>query len=151
MKINSVKEDNDMEQQEIKAAIENILENGTVGTMATVQQNKPHSRYMTFSSDGLNLYTATDKDTHKVEELEKNPYTHILLGYEGEGIGDEYVEYEGKVHISDNEELKKKLWNPNMQHWFDGPEDPNYIVLEIEPEQISLMNKQDLDPKVLEM
>jgi general stress protein 26 len=140
-----------MTQHETKADIEHILDSSSVGTMATVQNNKPHTRYMTFSREGLTLYTATDKDTHKVDEISKNPYTHILLGYEGEGVGDEYVEYEGKVHISDSEDLRKKLWNPHMEKWFDGPNDPNYIVLEIKPEQISLMNKKDLKRRILEL
>lgn len=140
-----------MTQQEIKSAIENILNNSSVGTMATVQHNKPHSRYMTFSPNGFNLYTATDKHTHKIEELEKNPFTHILLGYEGDGYGDDYVEYEGKVHITDSLELKKKLWNPNMEKWFDNANDPNYIVLEISPEKIALMNKSGVEPRILEL
>ena len=140
-----------MSQLEVKATIENILDNSSVGTMATVKQNKPHSRYMTFSRNGLNLYTATSKDTHKAEEIEENPNTHILLGYEGEGFGDEYVEYEGKVQITDSPELKKELWNSYMENWFDGTNDPNYIVLEIKPIQISLMNKTGNEPKILEL
>lgn len=140
-----------MGQPEVKAAIENILDNSSVGTMATVKQNKPHSRYMTFFHDSLNLYTATSKDTHKAEEIEENPNTHILLGYEGEGFGDEYVEYEGKVQITDSPELKKKLWNPYLKNWFDGLNDPDYIILEIKPIRISLMNKTGIEPKILEL
>ncbi|RDW18267.1 general stress protein [Oceanobacillus arenosus] len=140
-----------MSQPEVKATVENILDNSSVGTMATVQQNKPHTRYMTFSRNGLNLYTATSKETHKVEEIIENPFTHILLGYEGDGFGDEYVEYEGKVQISDSKELKNELWNPYMENWFDGPNDPNYTVLEVTPVQISLMNKKGMEPKILEL
>ncbi|MFC4559775.1 pyridoxamine 5'-phosphate oxidase family protein [Virgibacillus kekensis] len=135
----------------VKAKIEKILNEHNVGPMATVQQNKPHSRYMTFFAEELKLYTATSKETHKTEELDANPYTHILLGYEGQGIGDEYVEYEGKVAISSSDEIKKKLWNDHMKPWFEGPEDPSYIVLEIQPIQIRLMNKKGQPPKVLEL
>ncbi|ASN06469.1 pyridoxamine 5'-phosphate oxidase family protein [Virgibacillus necropolis] len=140
-----------MSQKEIKTSVENILNNSSVGVMATVKNNKPHSRYMTFSSEGLKLYTATSKNTHKADEVETNPFTHILLGYEGKGYGDDYVEYEGKVSISDSKEMKKQLWNENMELWFDGPNDPNYIVLEIEPIQISLMNKKSETPKILHL
>lgn len=140
-----------MSQIEIKASIENILNDSNVGVMATVKSNKPHSRYMTFSNKELKLYTATSKDTQKTEEIETNPFTHILLGYEGEGFGDEYVEYEGKVSINDSEEMKKQLWNEHMELWFNGPNDPKYIVLEVEPIQISLMNKKRQEPKVLQL
>ncbi|MFZ3580313.1 pyridoxamine 5'-phosphate oxidase family protein [Virgibacillus sp. DJP39] len=140
-----------MDQKEIKASIENILTDSNVGVMATVKDNKPHSRYMTFSNKGLKLYTATSKDTHKAEEVETNPFTHIILGYEGEGYGDDYVEYEGKVSINDSEEMKKQLWNEHMELWFSGPNDPNYIVLEVEPILIRLLNKKGEETKVLQL
>ncbi|WP_174612864.1 pyridoxamine 5'-phosphate oxidase family protein [Virgibacillus ihumii] len=139
-----------MNQSEMKTAVENIIDDNAVGTMATVKQNKPHSRYMTFMRNGLSLYTATSLDTHKTEEIKENPYTHILLGYEGEGFGDQYVEYEGKAAIHDTTELKNELWNSYMENWFDGPDDANYIVLEILPENIRIMNKKGAEPKILE-
>lgn len=139
-----------MSQSEIKSTVKKILEDSHVGPMGTVENNKPHSRYMSFFNKDLKLYTPTSKETHKVEEIEKNPYTHILLGYEGEGFGDEYVEYEGKVSFNDSKDLKEELWNENMDHWFDGPEDPNYTVLEIEPAFIRLMNKTGESPKELD-
>ena len=52
-----------------------ILNSDMVGTMATVQENKPHSRYMTFFNEDFVLYTFTGRNTHKVDELKINPYT----------------------------------------------------------------------------
>ncbi|GAA0440765.1 pyridoxamine 5'-phosphate oxidase family protein [Lentibacillus halophilus] len=140
-----------MSQQEMKETVENIIDDNAVGTMATVKQNKPHSRYMTFVRKDLKLYTATSSETHKAEEIKENPYTHILLGYEGEGFGDEYVEYEGKADINNSSDLKNELWNSYMENWFNGPDDPNYIVLEISPISIRIMNKTGAEPKVLEL
>ncbi|WP_217587097.1 pyridoxamine 5'-phosphate oxidase family protein [Lentibacillus saliphilus] len=140
-----------MDQKEIRESVEKILDESHVGTMATVKGNEPHSRYMTFMNDGLKLYTATSKETDKAEEIENNPSTHILLGYEGDGIGDDYVEYKGKVSFNESEEMKDKIWNDYMNHWFDGPNDPNYVVLEVDPVQIRLMNKNNLTPKELEL
>ncbi|WP_010529512.1 pyridoxamine 5'-phosphate oxidase family protein [Lentibacillus jeotgali] len=139
-----------MSQQERKTTIEKIIDDNAVGTMATVKQNKPHSRYMTFIRKGLKLYTATSIETHKSEEIKANPYTHILLGYEGKGFGDEYVEYEGKVAINSSVELKHELWNSYMEYWFNGPDDSNYIVLEITPVTIRIMNKKGAEPKTVE-
>ncbi|MEI3604933.1 pyridoxamine 5'-phosphate oxidase family protein [Pseudogracilibacillus sp. SE30717A] len=140
-----------MNQHEIRENIEKVLHESQIGTMATVKNNKPYSRYMTFMHDDLTLYTVTSKETDKAEELEKNPYTHILLGYEGEGVGDDYIEYQGKVSINNSQDMKNKLWNDSMNHWFEGPEDPNYVVLEVEPMEIQLMNKKDFTPKELEI
>lgn len=45
-----------MENKDTKKAIEHILDHSDVGVMATVCQNKPYSRYMTFHREGLTLY-----------------------------------------------------------------------------------------------
>jgi general stress protein 26 len=140
-----------MDQQEIRKSIENIIVNSTTGIMATVKGDKPHARYMTFFHEDLTLYTPTSRETDKSEEVTENPNTHILLGYDGNGFGDTYVEYEGEVTIKEDEKLKTKLWNDNMKSWFDGPHDPNLIVLEIKPKQIRLKNKKGSPSQTLEL
>lgn len=135
-----------MKQLDLREQIEKILADSHIGTMATVRNEKPHSRYMTFFNRNLILYTPTDTHAEKTEEIEANPYTHIIIGYEGDGFGDEYVEYQGKVTFNHSEELKKDFWNEDMSLYFDGPEDPNYTLLEIQPIGIRLMNKKGEAP-----
>ncbi|WP_019413325.1 pyridoxamine 5'-phosphate oxidase family protein [Paenisporosarcina sp. TG20] len=127
-----------------------ILEESHIGTMATVENNKPHSRYMTFFNKDFTLYTPTNKNTHKIEDIEANPYTHILIGYEGEGFGDLFLEIEGKVSESQDDTLKEKIWEDNMKNWFEGPEDPKLVILVVEPTMIRLMNKSGEPPEIIE-
>ncbi|WP_174731112.1 pyridoxamine 5'-phosphate oxidase family protein [Mesobacillus harenae] len=140
-----------MDQKSLKEQVLKVLENNHVGTLATVEKNKPHSRYMTFFNDDLKLYTPTSKQTYKVEELEENPYVHILLGYNGDGRGDAYVEAEGKTVINEDQELKKKLWNEEMKPWIESPDDPDYVVLEIDLSMVRFMNGNDHSGEVLEL
>ncbi|WP_261134857.1 pyridoxamine 5'-phosphate oxidase family protein [Bacillus sp. Marseille-Q3570] len=140
-----------MAQKDLKEKVLSVLDRSKFGTLATVKNNKPHSRYMTFHHDGLTLYTPTDKDTHKAEEIDENPNVHILLGYNGDGLGDAYVEVEGKAVIKKDGGLKEKLWTSHMEKWFEGPDDPNYIVLEIQPTLFRLMNSDEKSPQVLEV
>jgi len=128
-----------------------ILEKKLIGTLSTVSNNKPHSRYMTFYNDNFTLYCATSKETHKVEELEKNPHTHILLGLEGVSFGNEYLEIEGTVELSQDDSMREKVWNKYMEFWFDGPEDPDLIILKITPSSIRIMNKKGESPEVVEL
>ncbi|MFC0524394.1 pyridoxamine 5'-phosphate oxidase family protein [Pontibacillus salicampi] len=134
-----------MNNQHIKDKIEQIMEQHKVGSLATVQDGKPHSRYMTFHHEGLIMFTATDKDTHKVEEIERNPAVHILMGYDGQGFEDPYIEVEGKAKINDSQEMKDRLWNDYMEYWLDGPQDPSYTILEIHPTNIRLLNVEGED------
>lgn len=140
-----------LNQEEVRQQIEKILNESHIGTMATIKNNKPHSRYMTFFHRDLTLFTPTDKHAEKTDELEANPYTHIIIGYEGDGFGDEFVEYQGKVTFNHSEELKKELWNDDMKLYFDGPEDPNYTLLEIQPIGVRLMNKKGNEPLELHL
>ncbi len=128
-----------------------ILEDNMIGTLATVQENKPHSRYMTFFNDEFILYTATSKKTHKVEEAANNPYCHILLGYDGKGLGDSFLEIEGTIYESDDETMKEKVWNKALKGWFDGPDDPDLIILKITPTQIRIMNTKGEEPTIVEL
>ncbi|WP_214715124.1 pyridoxamine 5'-phosphate oxidase family protein [Exiguobacterium sp. s151] len=124
-----------------------ILDHSNVGTMATVYKGKPHSRYMTFFHDELTLYTATSKDTDKVDELKNNPYTHIMIGYDGDGVGDTYLEILGETTVSDDESMKEKVWNEKLEGWFDGPDDPKLVILKISPQSMRVMNKKGQPPQ----
>lgn len=134
-----------------KETARKILDESYVGTMATVQQGKPFSRYMTFFAEDFTLYTATSKETDKVEELEKNPHTHILIGYDGEGFGDAYLEIMGTVTISDEKGLKEKVWNEHMKPYFDGPDDPNLVILKVTSDSMRLMNKKGEEPQDIQL
>ena len=140
-----------MAQKDTRQKAQDILEKSRIGTLSTVSGNKPHSRYMTFFYDGFTLHTVTSKKTHKAEELEANPHAHVLIGYEGEGSGNEYVEIEGKISESDNENLKEKVWNDKLKGWFDGPDDPDLLVLTILPDQVRLMNTKGEEPQTIEL
>ncbi|WEZ07344.1 pyridoxamine 5'-phosphate oxidase family protein [Priestia flexa] len=132
-----------MNKQEMMDKLSNLLDENRVGTLATVVNQKPNSRYMTFfKKDGdITLYTPTSIATHKGDEIDENGNVHILLGYSGEGYGDNYVEVSGIAKINDNQELKNRFWNDHMSQWFNGPDDTNYVLLEITPTHIKLMNE----------
>jgi general stress protein 26 len=129
-----------MSQQELKDQVLKIISDHKIGVLSSVENNKPHSRYMTFFHEDLTLFTPTQMDTEKTEEIKKNPYVSVLLGYEEKGQSDAYVEVLGTATINDSEDKKKKYWNDSFNQWFQGPEDPNYVFLQIQPETVRLLN-----------
>ena len=106
---------------------------------------------MTFFHDGLTLYTPTSVETHKAEEIENNPNVHVLLGYDGDGFGDAYLEIEGTAKLNGSKELKGQMWNERLSRWFEGKDDPNLTVLEIHPSEIRLMNEGESTPVTLDL
>lgn len=140
-----------MSQEELKQKVLNLLDEQKVGTLATVEQDKPNTRYMTFFHEGLTLYTPTSKETHKADEIEKNPNVHILIGYSGEGFGDTYAEIAGTATLTDDPELIDRLWSEEMEKWFKGKDDPNLVILKIDPTSIRYMNEGSRTPAELSL
>ncbi|MFJ7747342.1 pyridoxamine 5'-phosphate oxidase family protein [Peribacillus sp. NPDC097295] len=140
-----------MSQDQLKEKILNVIKESKIGVLSTVENNKPYSRYMTFFNEELTFYTPTSVETEKIDEIEKNPHVHILLGYENEGLGDSYIEISGTSKINDSADLKQKLWNKSFEQWFKGPEDPNYVLLQIKPENIRLMNNNGEPPQEMDL
>ncbi|QQP69962.1 pyridoxamine 5'-phosphate oxidase family protein [Carnobacterium sp. CS13] len=122
-----------------------IISKNNIGTMSTISDNKPVSRYMTFFNEGFVLYTLTDKRTEKVEDLKENPNTFVLLGYDTGLLHNQYVEIEGKTSLTDDQSLIEHLWSPYMNLIFDGKDDPSILILQIQPETVSLKGTKDAE------
>lgn len=137
--------------EELKEKVIRIISDHRTGTLSSVENNKPHSRYMTFYSDDLTLYTPTKLDTEKVDEIKKNPAVSVLLGYEEKGENDTYVEITGNSAINKSQTLKNKYWDETFNKWFESPEDPNYVFLEINPETIRVLNMHGELPQELNL
>ncbi|WP_416826169.1 pyridoxamine 5'-phosphate oxidase family protein [Ectobacillus polymachus] len=136
-----------MINQDLKEKVVNIISNHRTGTLASVENNKPHSRYMTFYNEDITLYTPTKKDTEKIDEIKNNPYVSVLLGYEEKGQNDALVEILGTSSINNTQSLKEKFWEESFNKWFDGPNDPNYVFLEIQPETVRILNLNGEPPQ----
>lgn len=137
-----------MNQQDLMKQVTSIISDQNTGVLSSVENNKPHSRYMTFYSEELTFFTPTKKDTEKINEIKKNPSVSILLGYEN-GQHDAYVEISGTATINESQDLKRKFWNDSFANWFEGPDDPNYVFFEVQPEVIRLLNIYGGQPKEL--
>lgn len=129
-----------MTDQNLKEQAIKIISDHRTGVLSSVENNKPHSRYMTFYNQDLTLYTPTKMDTEKTDEIEKNPSVAVLLGYEEKGQTDAYVEISGTSSINTSPDLKKQFWDESFKQYFKGPEDPNFGFIEIQPETVRILN-----------
>ncbi|WP_310831142.1 pyridoxamine 5'-phosphate oxidase family protein [Paenibacillus pedocola] len=130
-----------MDNKELEQTIIKVLDDNRFGSFGTIEAgNKPKVRYMAVFHDGLNIYLATNRKTHKVEELKDNPNAFLLLGYE-KGGGKDVLEIEARVAVTKDDSLRSKVWNKSLEEWFKGPDDPDYVVLELEPTRIEYMSK----------
>ena len=68
-----------MSDQDLKNKVLEIISDHREGVLSSVENNKPHSRYMTFYNEELTLFSPTKLNTEKVEEIEKNPSVSVLV------------------------------------------------------------------------
>ncbi|TMU85022.1 general stress protein [Bacillus sp. BHET2] len=135
--------------QTLKEKIVELFSHHKIGTLATIRDNKPYSRFMMFDHDDLILYTATNEHAHKAENISQNPHVHILLGYDRDSDHEHYVEIEAEASIEQSKELKEKFWNEKLKHWITSSDDPEYMLLKLTPKTILYYEKPGAEPQEL--
>lgn len=115
----------------------NVLSKNYVGVMATVAGDRPNSRYMTFLNEDFTLYTVTPKDSDLIKELQANPHTHILYGYENGDIDDTFLEIEGTAEEFNADAIKEKV----IALYSHQADSMSMRLLKIEPVRMRFMNK----------
>lgn len=113
-----------------------ILKENEIGVMATNNSGVPNSRYMTFMYIDSMLYTVAKQDSTVVQELKVNPATHILLGYEGEGILETFIEIEGHAATTLHDIVKQQLLEK-----YPAAASEEFVVIQITPSRMRIMNK----------
>ena len=140
-----------LNKQQVTKAIEKVLNSSKIGVLSTAHHNKPNSRYMVFYNDDLNLYTKTNINSLKVEEIENNHDAHILLGY-NETTNNSFVEIDATIEVVKNQKVIDWLWETQDKTFFNSKEDPELCVLKVIPRSIKLMNDDELDtPATIEL
>lgn len=126
--------------KQLEEQIIQVLNANQVCSFATIDGNKPKVRYMALFHEGLTIYLTTSKKTDKVDELKDNPQVHILVGFDGKSSHD-ILQIQATAKVSADNALREKLWKDDMKEWFEGPHDPNYVVLDITPSYIEYWTK----------
>ncbi|SEO72975.1 pyridoxamine 5'-phosphate oxidase family protein [Mucilaginibacter sp. AW1-7] len=81
--------------------------------------------------DEGNLWFLSANDSHKNEDLQKDPMVHLL--FQGSAHSD-FLNVYGIATVSEDKEKIKELWEPILKVWFtDGIDDPRISVIKVEP------------------
>lgn len=141
-----------MKKEEIRVQVEKIFETPKRGIVSTAYGNVPHSRYMLLYNDGKNLYTKTRAETVKVNDIEKNELSYIILGYDAE-TESSYLEILAETEVVMEQDTIDWLWKWEDHQRFDLEEEEVLIVLKFKPKQVKLMNANDeIDkPEVIDL
>jgi general stress protein 26 len=82
------------------------------------------------------IWFLTDVRGLKDDEVEADPNVCLTFVYPKEKV---YLSITGKASVGRDPERAKMLWNKEQQVWWpDGPEDPNLLVMKVEPERAEM-------------
>jgi general stress protein 26 len=76
------------------------------------------------------IYFLTDADSHKDEDIKRNPNVGLAFADTGD---QKYVSLTGYAVLSDDRKKIKELWSTPARAWWDSPEDPSIRVLQVTP------------------
>ncbi|ALM58199.1 pyridoxamine 5'-phosphate oxidase family protein [Staphylococcus equorum] len=133
-----------MDNTNLTNKINEILNTSRVGVLSTAYNNVPNSRYMIFYNDSNTLYTKTNVNSIKIDEIESNPRAHILIGYDDTN-NRSFLEIDATLSIAQDQETIDWLWQNQDKSFFDNKTDPELCVVKAQPQSIKIMNDKTLD------
>jgi general stress protein 26 len=141
-----------MDKEKLKKKILKVIKDYPVASVATVDGDKPHVRYMVVQADDdLVVWTATFANSRKIDQIKNNANIHLAIGADSKDWFKSFVNYAGTAEIHEDAETKKKFWHDSLSKFFKDSEDPNYIVLKIMPETIELMDHDSMRLETYEL
>ncbi|HLS97066.1 general stress protein 26 [Sphingobacterium allocomposti] len=75
------------------------------------------------------LWFMTAERTYKDDEIAENPFVHLLL-QSGQRSG--FLNLYGIAEIQNDRGKVQELWSPALEVWFEGPEDPQIVLIRVE-------------------
>ena len=129
-----------MTSDELKAAAKQIVTDRAVFFMATVEGTTPRVRPMTcIHADGFRVWTASHKDTGKMRQLSRNNTVECCFL----DARNRQVRLRGTVTILETEEAWAGI--PVSPQFTPMVEDPNWVLLRIDPQEIRVVQDWSLD------
>jgi general stress protein 26 len=100
------------------------------------------------------LWFVTDRDTHKLDEIEADP--NVNLAYYDSGTR-EWVSVSGRARVSNDRARIRELYAPDWRMWFEdeggekdgGPDDPRLRLVLVDVESVIYAKKTASKPMAL--
>jgi general stress protein 26 len=128
------------EQDQFFQDVDAASEKAVWAAVATVSDDAPRVRLVHPTWEGRVLWFATGTGSPKHVQLEKNP--QIDVQYQVAPPDFIHVLIRGAASIVTDEAEKKRVWgvmNYDLaDFWPDGPTDPNYTLIRIDPTRVEL-------------
>ncbi len=135
-----------MKRELLKRKILKVISGMKLASLATIKDKKPWVRFVASHNDGLTLYISTYVSSRKVKQIEKNPHVHVTIGGSLDDLKAPFVQIAGCAAIRNDAMIRRKCWHKHMKEYYSGPDDPEYVVIEVKPQIIEYMDSETHKP-----
>lgn len=138
-----------MSDNELKGKILKVMRDYPVASVATIKDDKPWVRYMaTQAEDDLTIYSTSFASARKISQIKADKNVHLAFGADPKNFVLPYIQVEGIAEVSMDLNIKKRCWHEMLEQFFEGPEDPNFVVIIIKPAMIEYIAPNTHSPEV---
>jgi len=131
-----------------KEEVIDLIKDAGYCVLATVDGDKPKARpMMPYLTDDGNMLLATIGNSRTINQINVNPA--VELCYIDRKMS--FARISGKATVIADTSKKELLWNnvPMLRQYFTGPDDANYVLIEIDTSTVEAMSPQQQLPDVL--
>lgn len=135
---------------DLQQRILDIIHRPQLAALATVtEMNNPWVRYVvTIGDANFTIRCATFVESRKVNHIRKNPNVHLTCGVTSLQNMQPYLQIQGQARITMDKEERHGFWNDMLAPIFDGPDDPKYAVIIVEPYRIEYCTPGSYEPEI---
>ena len=135
---------------DLKERILEILRQRQLCALATVTPyGKPWVRYvMAVAAEDMTIRCATFVSARKVQQIQKNPEVHLTCGVTDLQKMAPYLQIQARASLNASADARHGFWSDMLSPIFEGPDDPNYGVLEMKPYCIEYCSPGVFEPEV---
>ena len=137
-----------MTKKLLKKKILKVISGMKLASLATIKDKKPWVRLVASHNDGLTLYISTFASSRKAGQIEKNPNVHVTIGGSLGNLEAPYVQITARANIRHDAAVRRKCWHKYMKKYYSGPDDPEYVVIEVKPQIIEYMDTEINKPLI---
>jgi general stress protein 26 len=135
---------------ELEERIWKVLEPPQTAALATISASgAPWVRYVTIRAEkDFTLNFCTALSTRKAQEITANPNVHLTCGNLQPPDDSVFLQIAGRAEIRNDKDTKTRYWQDGWRRYFNGPEDPEYVMIFIHPSRIEYNGPGSFTPEV---
>jgi general stress protein 26 len=120
---------------ELEGRIWQIVGRPQTAALATIGENgAPWVRYVTVRAEkDLTLSFCTARSTRKARQIAARPDVHLTCGILNPPDGSAFLQVAGRAEIRSDAATRSACWQEGWRRYFQGPDDPDYIMVFVRP------------------